>query len=113
MAAAPARRHFPLADAMRAPLAPDNLAAEIAHLESLDIEFYSPHAADSQEPHLRDELYVIATGTDVLTIDNEDHPFVPGDVFYVPALAQHRFSEFSEGFATWVIFYGPEHGRNV
>jgi hypothetical protein len=29
----------------------------------------------------------------------------------VAAGVQHRFEEFSDDFATWVIFYGPEGGE--
>lgn len=29
------------------------------------------------------------------------------------AQAVHRFEEFSEDFATWVFFYGPEGGEGV
>jgi mannose-6-phosphate isomerase-like protein (cupin superfamily) len=41
----------------------------------------------------------------------ERHPFGPGDVLFVPAQVEHRFEEFSDDFAAWVFFYGPEGGE--
>jgi mannose-6-phosphate isomerase-like protein (cupin superfamily) len=32
----------------------------------------------------------------------------PGDVLTVPAHQEHNFVDFSDDFATWVFFYGPE-----
>jgi mannose-6-phosphate isomerase-like protein (cupin superfamily) len=40
-------------------------------------------------------------------------PFVPGEVLFVPAGVVHRFEDFSDDFATWVFFYGPEGGERV
>ena len=37
--------------------------------------------------------------------------FVAGEVLFVPAGAPHRFEDFSDDFATWVFFYGPEGGE--
>jgi mannose-6-phosphate isomerase-like protein (cupin superfamily) len=37
--------------------------------------------------------------------------FVSGDLLFVPAGETHRFEEFSDDFAAWVIFYGPEGGE--
>jgi mannose-6-phosphate isomerase-like protein (cupin superfamily) len=41
----------------------------------------------------------------------ERHPFAQGDVLFVPAGVTHRFEEFSDDFAAWVLFYGPEGGE--
>ncbi|HEU0217856.1 MAG TPA: cupin domain-containing protein, partial [Stellaceae bacterium] len=35
-------------------------------------------------------------------------PFTPGALLYVAANEVHRFEGFSDDFATWVMFYGPE-----
>ena len=35
-------------------------------------------------------------------------PFIPGEVLFVPAGVEHRFEDFTEDFATWVFFFGPE-----
>jgi uncharacterized RmlC-like cupin family protein len=34
-----------------------------------------------------------------------------GDVLFVRAGVKHKFENFSDDFATWVIFYGPEGGE--
>jgi uncharacterized protein YjlB len=34
-----------------------------------------------------------------------------GDVLFVPAQAEHCFTEFTEDFKTGVLFYGPEGGE--
>jgi quercetin dioxygenase-like cupin family protein len=47
----------------------------------------------------------------VFDIDGTEHEFAPGDAFFVPAGVPHRFTRFSEGFATWVVFWGPDGGE--
>ena len=37
--------------------------------------------------------------------------FGPGDALYVDAGVEHRFVEFSDDFAVWVVFYGPAGGE--
>jgi mannose-6-phosphate isomerase-like protein (cupin superfamily) len=38
-------------------------------------------------------------------------PFGPGEALFVAAGVEHRFEEFSDDFAAWVIFYGPDGGE--
>jgi mannose-6-phosphate isomerase-like protein (cupin superfamily) len=38
-------------------------------------------------------------------------PFQPGTLLFVPAAMEHRFVDFTEDFATWVVFWGPEGGE--
>ena len=68
----------------------------------LDVALYKPDRLDPQTPHLRDEIYVIACGTGRFIQGDESRPFAPGDLFFVPKGAEHRFVDFS----TWVIFLG-------
>lgn len=103
--------HIALARALSTNPQPGNLAAEMLRRGSVDLEFYSPHLTDLQQPHSRDELYIIARGTGVLDVSGERFPFKAGDVLFVPARAEHRFVEFSDDFGTWVLFYGPEGGE--
>ncbi len=105
-------QHVPLSDALAAQPVPGELAAALAKRDDVDIEFYSPHLMDLQQPHERNELYVIARGTGVLLIDNDQFPFKTGDVLFVPAFAEHRFLQFSTDFATWVMFIGPAVARS-
>ena len=41
---------------------------------------------------------------------SERHAFAPGDVMFVPAGVEHRFEQFTDDLAVWVVFYGPEGG---
>jgi mannose-6-phosphate isomerase-like protein (cupin superfamily) len=79
---------------------------------SLVVEIYKPEKVDLQTPHIRDELYVIATGTGFFWNDGVRRPVEPGEVLFVPAGIEHRFEDFSDDFATWVFFYGPEGGES-
>ena len=75
---------------------------------SLEVEIYQPDGHDPQEPHWFDEIYVIISGTGFFRNGEERNPFKPGDLMFVPAGVVHRFEDFSDDFATWVIFFGPE-----
>jgi len=79
---------------------------------SLTVELYKPHKVDLQKPHERDELYVVASGKSHFTSGTEDYDVIDGDVLFVAAGVEHKFSNFSEDFATWVFFYGPMGGEN-
>ncbi len=93
---------------------------------TMELRWFAPKQHDPQTPHDRDELYIIVSGTGVLMrgkesapfddvalpIQGEDRvPFGPGDALFVPAGTVHCFEEFTEDFATWVMFYGPEGGE--
>lgn len=80
---------------------------------SMLLKFYAPRGTDEQTPHTRDELYVVVRGSGTFVRGGERHPFGPGDVLFVPAEVEHRFEDFTEDFATWVIFYGPEGGERM
>jgi gentisate 1,2-dioxygenase len=96
---------YTLRDALERTAVPPNLAAEIAKLPGLDVEFYQPKGEDRQTPHARDEIYVIARGSGTFELSGERRPFFTGDVIYVAAHAVHRFVEFSDDFAAWVFFW--------
>jgi mannose-6-phosphate isomerase-like protein (cupin superfamily) len=74
-------------------------------------EMYAPRGHDPQQPHTRDEVYVIAAGRGTFLSGNSRQAFAPGDFLFVPAGMVHRFEAFSEDFAAWVMFYGPEGGE--
>lgn len=77
----------------------------------MSAEIYRPVGTDDQSPHLQDEVYVIISGTGNFVNDGEHTTFGPGDLFFVRAGAEHRFIDFTDDFATWVIFYGPLGGE--
>ncbi|MEZ4809247.1 MAG: cupin domain-containing protein [Allomuricauda sp.] len=78
---------------------------------TLSVEIYKPDKVDHQQPHSRDEVYVVASGTGDFLNGNKRTTFAPGDFLFVPAGVVHRFENFTDDFATWVIFYGPEGGE--
>jgi len=78
---------------------------------SLELEIYAPRGHDPQQPHDRDEIYFVISGTGTFLNGPRRHGFKPGDLLFVPAGTVHRFEDFSDDFATWVIFYGPEGGE--
>lgn len=78
---------------------------------SLSVEIYKPEGKDLQQPHNRDEVYIIISGSGKFQSGGKLYTFRAGDFFFVPAGTIHSFKEFSPDFATWVIFYGPEGGE--
>lgn len=78
---------------------------------SLSVEIYAPGAVDEQQPHSRDEIYVIASGSGRFDLEGRIQPVETGEVLFVPAQAQHKFVDYSNDFSTWVLFYGPEGGE--
>jgi len=101
-------------------------ALMLAH-GTMELRWFGPQQHDPQMPHDRDELYIVVSGTGVfmraveslpfddltLPVQGEDRvSFGPGDALFVPAGTVHRFEDFSEDFATWIVFYGPEGGES-
>lgn len=80
---------------------------------SLTIEVYKPDKIDSQDIHDKDEVYIIISGTGEFVNGSYTTDFQPGDFLFVPAGVDHRFINFTEDFATWVIFYGPQGGEKI
>jgi len=78
---------------------------------SLEVRFYAPRGEDRQPPHDRDELYVVLRGRGTYVVDGRRCPFGPGDALFAPAGSVHRFEDFGEDLAVWVMFYGPKGGE--
>ena len=87
------------------------LFAKIMEHGSMSVEIYKPRQVDAQTPHLQDELYVIISGNGEFLNAGVRTPFLPGGILFVPAGVDHRFENFTDDFATWVIFYGPAGGE--
>ncbi len=79
---------------------------------TLSVEIYKPEKVDLQQPHTRDEIYVVVAGTGEFMMDGERTDFGLGDFLFVPAGIDHRFENFTDDFSTWVFFYGPEGGES-
>ena len=99
-------------DALRRIPTPDGQRfATVFRHGTLLVEVYAPRGVDPQTPHTRDEAYVVLRGTGTFLQGERREPFGPGDFMLAPAGVPHRFEDFSEDFATWVLFYGPEGGE--
>lgn len=100
-----------LDDAKSAPLSPGRTSALLMEHGSMTLRFYAPKGEDRQTPHDQDEIYIVASGSGTFFMDGERVSFGPGDALFAPAGAEHRFEDFTDDFATWVVFYGPEGGE--
>lgn len=80
---------------------------------TMSIEYFAPKKIDTQTPHKQDEIYVIIEGNGTFYRDGERVSCKKSDVLFVPAGMEHRFEDFSDDFATWVIFYGAEGGEKA
>jgi mannose-6-phosphate isomerase-like protein (cupin superfamily) len=78
---------------------------------TLLVELYAPRGTDPQKPHTRDELYIVIAGSGTFFCDGERMHFETGDALFAPAHAEHRFEDFSDDLAVWVMFYGAEGGE--
>jgi len=79
---------------------------------SMTLEYYAPVGSDPQQPHKRDEIYIIQSGTARFLLEDEAMSLAAGDAVFVPAGASHRFEDFSADFGTWVVFWGPDGGES-
>lgn len=80
---------------------------------SLLVKVYAPRGTDPQQPHTRDEIYVVARGHGEFVCGDTRKKFQQTDLLFVPAGKSHRFENFSEDLTLWVIFYGPEGGEKI
>jgi ABC-type uncharacterized transport system substrate-binding protein/mannose-6-phosphate isomerase-like protein (cupin superfamily) len=83
-------------------------SAEVLRHGTLELRWFAPPTLglehDPQQPHSRDDVYVITPGTGRFVRGEESVAFGPGDALFVPAHVPHRFEDFSPHFATWVLF---------
>jgi mannose-6-phosphate isomerase-like protein (cupin superfamily) len=96
-----------LAAALALPLPEGRRSSEVFVDDDFEIRLYAPKGHDPQTPHDRDELYIVATGTGAFRVGDTVTKFAPGALLFVAAHDVHRFEDFSDDFATWVVFYGP------
>jgi mannose-6-phosphate isomerase-like protein (cupin superfamily) len=78
---------------------------------TMKVGLYAPRGSDKQTPHSQDELYIVISGNGEFVKNDSSKTFKPHDVIFVEAGAVHRFENFSEDFAAWVIFWGPQGGE--
>src|SRR5262245_5438027 len=89
------------------PLPVGRRSAEVFVDGDLEVRLYAPTGHDPQTPHDRDELYIVAAGRGKIRVGDRVDPFAPGALLFVAAHEEHRFEDFSDDFAVWVVFYGP------
>ena len=89
----------------------NRLFLELFSHGTLSLEVYKPIGVDHQQPHDRDEVYVVMSGRGEFINGNTRSNFEAGDFLFVRAGVEHRFVNFTDDFATWVIFYGPVGGE--
>ena len=81
---------------------------EIVHQsEGLELGVYALVAPepDRQQPHDRDEVYVVLSGRGALQIADDSVSLEEGDAAFVPAGVEHRFTGY-EGLSVLVVFAG-------
>lgn len=96
-----------LAAALALPLPQGRRSAEVFVDGDLEIRLYAPKGDDPQTPHDRDELYIVASGNGRFRVGDRVDAVAPGALLYAAAHEVHRFEDFSDDFAVWVVFYGP------
>lgn len=100
-----------IANALKALDNHDETYLDLFEHGTLSVGMYQLLGTDPQTPHTRDEVYVIVRGSGYFVNGDERRPFEPGEVLFVPAGVVHRFEDFTDDFAAWVFFYGPEGGE--
>ena len=91
---------------------PDGARSVLAYeRDGLTVKLYAPRGFDPQQPHVRDEIYVVVSGSGAFVHGSHRDAFGPGDFLFASAGLAHRFEEFGDDFAVWVIFYGPDGGE--
>lgn len=105
------RQHAGLTEARAVPVPKGQRSSLIMEHGSMSVRLYSPEQVDTQSPHEQDEVYVVASGGGWFVNGSTRHRFSAGDVLFVPAGVQHRFEDFEDNLAVWVIFYGPKGGE--
>lgn len=103
--------HITVRDALDRLKEAGTLFTELFSHGTLSVEIYKPEVKDFQQPHDRDEVYVVVSGTGEFYNDGITCRFSAGDFLFVPAGKEHRFENFSDDFSVWVIFYGPKGGE--
>ena len=105
--------HATLEQAAGLPTSPGRSSALLMARGSMTLRYYAPKGEDRQTPHDQDELYIVAHGRGSFLREDHKVDFGPGDVLFAAAGEEHRFVDFSDDFATWVVFYGPAGGEDA
>lgn len=96
--------------AVAAALTGESRFIELGDWGSMTWEVYAPRGHDPQQPHDRDEVYIVIAGSATLLIEGRAYPVSVGSGAFVAAGEQHRFVDVSDDFVTWVVFAGERRG---
>jgi mannose-6-phosphate isomerase-like protein (cupin superfamily) len=106
------------ADAL--PLQPGRFSAQALNSPGLEARWYRPPNPDTQQPHDRDEVYVVVAGQGEFVRAQARVSFSPGDLLFAAKGEAHRFENHTPETALWVIFgpgaeapSGPAVGRSA
>ena len=83
-------------------------SVEVFRDGGVEIKFAAHPTPGPQEPHTRDEFYIVASGSARYRWDGGETTISPGDLMFAAAHTPHGYDRFSDDFSVWVVFYGPE-----
>lgn len=72
---------------------------------TMQVQYYAPEKTRVLQPRQQDEIFVIASGFTTFYRNGERLSCRAGDVLFVPAGMEHRFENYTDDFATWVVLY--------
>jgi len=72
--------------------------------DGTEVLLFAPRGKDCQQPHDRDEFYVVVRGTGTFEVGGRTLNYAPGDLLYVPRNVPHRFLPPLDELVTWVFF---------
>ncbi len=105
-------RVFPLTETEgRIPGPPGDHFVDVMRRGTVRALLSRPLSPNRQTPHAQDEVYVVVRGRGVLFHDGRRDAFGAGDLLFVAAGLEHRFEDFTDDLAVWVVFYGPNGGE--
>lgn len=96
-----------VSDLDNVPFPPGRVSKQVFDDGEVELRLFPPKGVDNQQPHDRDELYFVVSGSSRFFRAGETVTCNPGDVLFVAAHEEHRFLDFSDDFKVWVVFYGP------
>ncbi|MBZ0293776.1 MAG: cupin domain-containing protein [Anaerolineae bacterium] len=91
-----------------------DLYQEVIRVPAMSIGIYKLAAGsrDPQSPHTEDESYYVISGAGQIEIEGENHPVQPGDLIFVPARANHHFTNITDDLVL-LVFFAPAEGSTA